>query len=57
MRIAVFLLAGLAIASANGATVHVSPRGDDTNPGTLGRPVASLARARGLVREVRAKLP
>ena len=57
MRIAVFLLAGLAIASANGTTIHVSPTGDDANPGTLERPVASLNRARGLVREVRAKLP
>jgi parallel beta-helix repeat protein len=57
MRIAALLLVGLAITSAVAATIHVSPQGDDANPGTPERPVASLVRARGLAREVRAKLP
>jgi membrane-associated protease RseP (regulator of RpoE activity) len=33
-----------------GADLYVSPAGSDTNPGSQGRPVASLARARDLAR-------
>jgi len=37
------------------ADLHVSPRGDDANPGTRARPLASLSRARDLVRALKKK--
>ncbi len=49
--------AALLCASAATAqvSVHVSPAGDDANPGTEARPVRTLARAQALVREKNAR--
>jgi hypothetical protein len=45
------VLTGTAVAvAATGATIDVSPSGDDTAPGTATQPVRSLARARDLAR-------
>ena len=38
-------------ALAASAQIYVSPEGDDAGPGSQARPVRSLDRARGLVRE------
>ncbi|GEM_PF-1862834 len=38
-------------ATAPSRIIHVSPRGDDRNPGTATRPVASLARAHEILEE------
>ncbi len=43
------------IASAFAGEVYVAPSGSDANPGTKDRPVASVARARDLVRAANAK--
>jgi len=45
-----FALASLSVASAT--EIHVSPSGDDANPGTLARPVATPQRAQQLVRSL-----
>jgi hypothetical protein len=58
IRLSVILtLAALSMAYAKEATLYVSPKGDDTNPGTLGRPFATLARARDEVRKLKASSP
>ena len=44
------LVAGMVLAQAPLAAVYVSPGGSDTNPGTLGAPLATLAAARKAVR-------
>nr|WP_314466815.1 right-handed parallel beta-helix repeat-containing protein [uncultured Novosphingobium sp.] len=44
-----------AIAQERAVEVHVSPQGDDRNPGTAARPVRSLPRAQALVRRSNAK--
>ncbi len=44
-----------AIAQERAVEVHVSPQGDDRNPGTAARPVRSLPRAQALVRGSNAK--
>ncbi len=49
------LLFWLAALPAMGAEVHVSPTGDDGNPGTAQSPVRTLRRARQLVREMPAR--
>jgi len=38
-------------------TIHVAPSGSDVNPGTEAKPLASLARARDVVRESAGKRP
>ena len=48
------LLAALSV-SAHALDLHVSSTGKDTNPGTKGAPLASLAAARDAVRKVAAK--
>lgn len=49
------LVGALSATSCLGALeVHVSPAGDDANPGTKGRPVATLQAARALVRKQKA---
>jgi hypothetical protein len=48
------LLAALSV-SAHALDLHVSPAGKDTNPGTQGAPLATLAAARDAVRKVAAK--
>jgi hypothetical protein len=48
------LLAALSV-SAHALDLHVSPTGKDTNPGTEGAPLASLAAARDAARKVAAK--
>jgi hypothetical protein len=54
-----FLAAGVsampAMAQERAVEVHVSPEGDDRNPGTAARPVRSLPRAQALVRRSNAK--
>jgi hypothetical protein len=47
------------IMTATGAevTLHVSPKGADTAPGSAGAPLATLERARDLMREMREKTP
>jgi hypothetical protein len=47
------LLPLLAPAQAAPPEVWVSPKGDDANPGVAGKPVATLARALALTRELR----
>jgi hypothetical protein len=49
------VLAWAAIANAQSVTLHVSPQGDDGNPGTAERPVRTLPRAQALVRASNAK--
>jgi len=49
------VLAWAAIANAQVVTLHVSPQGDDRNPGTAERPVRTLPRAQALVRASNAK--
>ena len=36
-----------------GASLYVSPTGDDSNPGTMARPFATIARAQSAVRELK----
>jgi parallel beta-helix repeat protein len=57
MRLPTLFLASLSLATAHAATIHVSPKGSDANPGTAAEPVASLARARDLARTQRTKMP
>ncbi len=45
------LLKTLVPACLAAASIHVSPAGDDANPGTAERPVATLQKARDLARE------
>jgi Right handed beta helix region len=54
--VSVFLLAGWAFA-AGSAEFFVAPGGDDANPGTKGKPFASLERARDAVRAANAQGP
>lgn len=46
------VLAG-AFSVAAATTIYVSPRGDDTNPGTKEKPFATLVRARGEIRALK----
>ncbi|MCE9547479.1 MAG: PDZ domain-containing protein [Planctomycetia bacterium] len=46
------ILAGLWAATASAAELYVSPSGDDANPGTLEKPVATLPKAQELARAV-----
>ncbi|MBI2571461.1 MAG: right-handed parallel beta-helix repeat-containing protein [Candidatus Schekmanbacteria bacterium] len=41
----------------SGMAIYVSPQGSDSAPGTFAAPVASLGRARDLIREIRAAGP
>ncbi|HAZ62775.1 MAG TPA: hypothetical protein DCZ72_04085, partial [Armatimonadetes bacterium] len=43
--------------AAHAADVVVDPAGDDVAPGTAARPVATVARAQALVRELRGRQP
>src|SRR6266513_4873731 len=52
-----FLLVLLIVTAARGATVHVSPTGDDRNSGAEARPFATLARARDEIRHGPTKRP
>ena len=45
----------LAACAARAADFYIAPDGDNTNPGTLERPFATLARARDAVRPLVAK--
>ncbi len=49
------VLAWATLANAQTVTLHVSPQGDDKNPGTVERPVRTLTRAQALVRASNAK--
>ncbi len=49
------VLAWATLANAQTVTLHVSPKGDDKNPGTVERPVRTLTRAQALVRASNAK--
>ncbi len=55
MRYALALLALLSVALpvASGAEFHVSPQGDDAQPGTSEKPFATLERARDAIREIK----
>jgi hypothetical protein len=46
-----------ATATAMAADLHVAPNGDDANPGTLERPLATLRGARDAIRALKAKGP
>ena len=52
-----FALVFLIVTAAGGATIHVSPTGDDRNAGTEVRPFATLARARDEIRQRTAERP
>ena len=49
------VLAWATLANAQTVTLHVSPQGDDKNPGSVERPVRTLTRAQALVRAANAK--
>ena len=52
------MLGSLALCfAASAAEVYVSPQGNDRNPGTKEKPVASLSRARDVVRPMAGKKP
>ena len=51
----ILLLALFALNAAGAADFYVAPNGDDTGPGTLAKPFASLQRARDAVRKARVK--
>jgi hypothetical protein len=54
--ISAVLLAWASAATAQGSVIlHVSPQGDDRNPGSAERPVRGLSRAQALVRANNAK--
>jgi len=52
--VAILLLLALSLAHAREAALYVAPTGSDTNPGTLGKPFATLTRARDEVRKLKA---
>lgn len=54
MKVLNIALGILLSSTAWAAEIHVSPAGNDSSPGTADRPVASLVRARDLVRSLRA---
>ena len=47
----------LVITTAGAADFHLAPDGNDANPGTAERPVATLERARDLIRELKRRGP
>jgi hypothetical protein len=47
----------LAVGGVSAAEIHVSPAGNDTNPGTPDRPIASLHHAQELARAVASREP
>ena len=49
------LLLSASLASLDAATVHVSPAGDDQNPGTAEKPYATLAQAQNTARKYSGK--
>ncbi len=51
--LAVVFLAGAVVNLASGQQIYLSPGGDDSNPGTREKPVATLNAARDRVREYR----
>lgn len=51
--ILVMLLCAVAYTPASGQTIYLSPSGDDGNPGTREKPLATLTAARDRVRELR----
>src|SRR5947207_6401577 len=51
------LLLLLIVTAAGGATLHVSPTGDDRNPGTAAQPFATLSRAHDEIRRRSAERP
>jgi len=53
--LAVALATLLIVPAASAAEIHVAPGGNDANPGTAGKPVATLVRARDVARAVIAK--
>lgn len=46
----------LIVQSISGAELHVSPSGDDTNPGSADKPLFSLKAARDAVRKIKANM-
>jgi len=50
MRILWVSLALMVVTFAHAADIYVSPQGDNTSPGTLEKPVATLAKAQELAR-------
>ncbi|MFA7003791.1 MAG: right-handed parallel beta-helix repeat-containing protein, partial [Verrucomicrobiia bacterium] len=58
MKIKTFLLASLllvSLVSLHAAEVFVSPNGNDTNPGSMAKPFATLERARDAVRDLKSR--
>jgi hypothetical protein len=55
VSLALALMTLVPAAFAPAAEIHVAPNGDDANPGTAARPVATLTRARDAARAVIAK--
>jgi len=53
--VTLLLMMSLAAGVSSAAGVHVAPDGDEANPGTAERPVATLARARDAAREAIAR--
>ncbi len=53
--VVLFILAALSSAAFAGSELYVSTEGRDTNSGSLRRPLATLARARDAIRELKAK--
>jgi membrane-associated protease RseP (regulator of RpoE activity) len=57
IRISSFIGAGLFCTAALGADLYVNPKGNDNNPGSKNKPVATLAQAQELVRPFVGKRP
>lgn len=52
MKILMSLILTVALESAHAAEIHVTPTGDDVNPGTAAKPLATLAGAQSAVRKL-----
>ncbi len=58
MKVRLLLVVCVALVCASGCSameLYVAPGGSDANPGTLGRPFATLERARESIRELKQK--
>jgi parallel beta helix pectate lyase-like protein len=54
--IGVAVMAGISAQKSEANAFYVSPKGDDTNPGTIDKPFKTLSRARDAVRDYKARM-
>lgn len=55
LTITLFLILSLSFVDAENITFYVAPKGNDTNPGTIALPFATLGKARDAIREYKTK--